>query len=76
MGASLAGEANAANSGIVWFRAASRKFAQQRLRFLQIARVETFGEPAVHRIQQFVRLLHLIRRALCSGRVPALRSLR
>jgi hypothetical protein len=36
-----------------------RQGAQQRLRLLQIARVETFGKPAVNRSQQFARLLHL-----------------
>ena len=36
-----------------------RQLLQQRLRFLQIARVEPFGEPAVNWSQQFVRLLHL-----------------
>jgi hypothetical protein len=30
---------------------------QQRLRFLQIARVEAFGEPIINRRQQFARLL-------------------
>jgi hypothetical protein len=32
---------------------------QQRLRLLQIARVEPFREPPVNRSQQFARLLHL-----------------
>ena len=32
---------------------------EQRLRFLQIARVEPLSEPAVNRSQQFARLLHL-----------------
>ena len=32
---------------------------QQRLRLLQIARVEPFSEPAVDRSQQFASLLHL-----------------
>src|SRR6478752_2834468 len=32
---------------------------QQRLRFLQITRVEPFSEPPVHRSQQFARLLNL-----------------
>jgi hypothetical protein len=36
-----------------------RQLLQQRLRFLQIARVETLREPPVHRRQQFARLLHL-----------------
>ena len=36
---------------------------QQRLRFLQIARVETFSEPAVDRSQQFASLLRLALRA-------------
>ena len=33
--------------------------AKQRLRLLQIARVEPFSEPPVNRSQQFARLLHL-----------------
>ena len=36
-----------------------RQLVQQRLRLLQIARVEAFGEPPVNRSQQFARLLHL-----------------
>ena len=36
-----------------------RQLLQQRLRFLQIERVETFREPPVNRSQQFARLLHL-----------------
>src|SRR5262249_55529467 len=32
---------------------------QQRLRLLQIARVEPLSEPPVHRSQQIARLLHL-----------------
>ena len=32
---------------------------EQRLRFLQIARVEPLREPPIHRSQQFPRLLHL-----------------
>ena len=36
-----------------------RQLFQQRLRLLQIARVEPFREPAVHRSEQFARLLHL-----------------
>ena len=32
---------------------------QQRLRFLQIARVEALRKPPVNRSQQFARLLHL-----------------
>jgi hypothetical protein len=35
------------------------QFLQQRLPFLQIARVEPLGEPAVNGSQQFARLLHL-----------------
>jgi hypothetical protein len=31
----------------------------ERLRFLQIARVETLSEPPVNLSQQFARLLHL-----------------
>ena len=29
------------------------KFGQERLRFLQVERVEPFGKPAVHRSEQF-----------------------
>ena len=36
-----------------------RQLLQQRLRLLQIARVEPFRKPAVNRSKQFVRLLHL-----------------
>ena len=36
-----------------------RQLLQQRLRLLQIARVEPFSEPAVNRSKQFARLLHL-----------------
>ena len=36
-----------------------RQLLQQRLRLLQIARVEAFSEPPVNRSQQFARLLHL-----------------
>src|SRR6476660_1430533 len=36
-----------------------RKFREQRFRFLQIARVEPFSEPAVNRSQQFASLLQL-----------------
>jgi hypothetical protein len=32
---------------------------QQRLRIHQIARVEALRKPAIHRSQQFARLLHL-----------------
>src|SRR5262245_35175875 len=35
------------------------QLCQQRLRLLQIARVETLSEPPEHRSQQFARLLHL-----------------
>ena len=35
------------------------KFSEQRLRLLQIARVEPFREPAVDRSKQFARLLRL-----------------
>ena len=31
---------------------------EQRLRILKIERVKTFREPAVHRSEQFARLLH------------------
>jgi hypothetical protein len=34
-----------------------RQLRQQRLRFLQIERVEPFGEPAVNRSEQFASLL-------------------
>ena len=36
-----------------------RQLLQQRLRLFQIARVETFGEPAVDRSEQFASLLRL-----------------
>jgi hypothetical protein len=36
-----------------------RQLFQQRLRLLQVARVEAFGKPPVNRSQEFVRLLHL-----------------
>ena len=36
-----------------------RQLLQQRLRLLQIARVEALREPPVNRSQQFARLLHL-----------------
>src|SRR6476660_3135126 len=36
-----------------------RQLLQQLLRLLQIARIEPLGEPAVHRSQQFARLLNL-----------------
>ena len=36
-----------------------RQLVEQRLRLLQIERVEAFGEPAVDRSKQFARLLHL-----------------
>ena len=36
-----------------------RQLFEQRLRLLQIERVEAFGEPAVDRSKQFARLLHL-----------------
>ena len=36
-----------------------RQLLQQRLSLLQIARAEPFGEPAVHRSEQFARLLRL-----------------
>src|SRR5262245_4531664 len=39
------------------------QFLQQRLRFLQIARLEPFSEPPVNRSQQLARLLHLALRA-------------
>jgi hypothetical protein len=37
----------------------SPQLLQQRLRLLQIARVEPLREPPVHRSKQFARLLHL-----------------
>jgi hypothetical protein len=37
----------------------SDQLVEQRLRFLQIARIEAFGEPAVDRSEQFARLLRL-----------------
>jgi hypothetical protein len=40
-------------------RASRRQLLQQRLRLLQIARVEPLSEPPVNRSQQFARLLHL-----------------
>ena len=36
-----------------------RQLLEQRLRFLQIARVESFRKPPVNRSQQFARLLRL-----------------
>ena len=36
-----------------------RQLLQQRLRLLQIARVEPFSEPAVNRSEQFASLLRL-----------------
>ena len=36
-----------------------RQLLQQRLRLLQIARVEPFRKPAVNRSPQFARLLYL-----------------
>src|ERR1700722_13070642 len=36
-----------------------RRLLQQRLRLLQIARIETFGEPAVNRGEQFARFHRL-----------------
>src|SRR5262245_46795514 len=35
-----------------------RQFVEQRLRLLQIARVEPFREPPVNRSKQFARLMH------------------
>src|SRR5262249_60111119 len=40
-------------------RPRSRQFLQQRLRILQIARVEPLPKPPVNRSQQFARLLQL-----------------
>ena len=39
--------------------AAVANLLEERLRFLQIARVKPLSEPAVNRSQQFARLLHL-----------------
>ena len=36
-----------------------RQLLQQRLRLLEVERVEPLSEPPVHRRQQFARLLHL-----------------
>ena len=53
-----------------------RQLLQQRLRFLQIARVEPFSKPSVNRSQQFARLLHLAlvtpeaREAHCGAEFP------
>ena len=53
-----------------------RQLLQQRLRFLQIARVEAFSEPAVDRSEQFARLLRLapvapeVREAHCGAELP------
>ena len=41
-----------------------RQLLQQRLRLLQIARVEAFGEPAIMRSEQFASLLRLASRGL------------
>src|SRR5271169_3695515 len=40
-------------------RSLRRQFLKQRLRFLQIERVEAFGEPAINRSEQFASLLRL-----------------
>jgi hypothetical protein len=37
----------------------ARQLVEQRLRLLQIARVEPLSEPPVNRSEQFARLLHL-----------------
>ena len=39
--------------------ASRRQLLEQRLRFLQIARIKPFREPPVHGSQQVARLLHL-----------------
>jgi hypothetical protein len=39
--------------------ASSRQFVEQRLRFLQVERVEPFCEPPVDRSEQFAGLLRL-----------------
>jgi hypothetical protein len=39
-------------------KALRRQLLQQRLRLLQIARIEPLGEPPVNRSQQFTRFLH------------------
>ena len=51
-----------------------RQFLQQRLRFLQIARVEPFSEPPVYGSQQFARLLNLALVAPRRARLIAARS--
>jgi hypothetical protein len=48
-------------------KALRRQLLQQRLRVFQIARVESFSEPPVHRSQQFARLLHLVNRLVVMG---------
>jgi hypothetical protein len=40
-------------------RCSRRKFVEQRLRLLQIERVETFGEPAVDRSKKIAGLIPL-----------------
>src|SRR5262249_5717591 len=50
-----------AGSGLFasFHRTLHRQLLQQRLRLLQIARIEALSEPPVNRSQQFARLLHL-----------------
>ena len=54
------------------------QFIEQFLGFFQIARIETFSEPAVNRSEQFARLLHLAlvapepRDAHCGAEFPGL----
>ena len=55
-----------------------RQLGEKRLGVFQIARVETFGEPAVHRSEQFARLLRIAlrapeaREAHCAAQFPEL----
>src|SRR6202795_2679339 len=50
----------ASATGRRWFEMLSGvQLIEQRAGLLQIERVETLGEPAVDRRQQFARLLHL-----------------
>ena len=46
-----------------------RQLLQQRLRLLQIARVEALSEPAVHRSQEFAQLA-----APCPGRARGVQA--
>jgi hypothetical protein len=51
------GISNDLSSEVRW--ASIRQLLQQRLRLLQVPRVEALREPPVNRSQQFARLLHL-----------------